>query len=41
LPGSFMSGQATWLVIGLALLVFGAWVLWGVARGRRSLGTTH
>ena len=41
LPGSIMSGQVTWLVIGLAVLVFGAWVLWSVVRDRRSLRTTH
>jgi hypothetical protein len=33
-PGSFMSGQVQFAVIGLVLLVVGGWLLWGVSRGR-------
>ncbi len=38
LPGSFMSGQLMWAIIGLVLVVIGVWLLWSLARGRRSLG---
>ena len=38
LPGSFMTGQLMWAIIGLVLLVVGAWLLWGVARAVRSIG---
>jgi hypothetical protein len=34
LPGSFMSGQSMWAIIGLVLLIFGAWMLWSLARNR-------
>lgn len=38
LPGSFMTGSRLWLVIGIAAVVAGGWLLWrGVtARGRGS-----
>jgi len=41
LPGSFMSGQAMWAIIGLVLLVVGGWLLWTVARDRRALGPSR
>ena len=31
--GSFMSGQTTWLVIGVILALVGAWVLWSLRAG--------
>jgi hypothetical protein len=34
IPGSFMTGQLMWAVIGLVLLVVGVWLLWSTARGR-------
>jgi hypothetical protein len=37
-PGSFMSGQAMWAIIGAALVVLGAWLLWSLWRSRGSLG---
>ena len=37
LPGSFMSGQSMWAIIGLVVLVFGAWMLWSLARARRTM----
>jgi hypothetical protein len=41
LPGSFMSGQSMWAIIGLVLLVVGAWLLWSLARARGSIGPTR
>jgi hypothetical protein len=41
LPGSVMSGQPMWAIIGLVLLVLGAWLLWSVSRDRRAVGTTR
>jgi hypothetical protein len=38
LPGSFMTGQMMWAIIGLVLLVVGGWLLWSVVRARRSVG---
>ena len=38
---SLMSGQAQWAVIGLVLVVVGAWLLWSFTRGRRSVGATR
>ena len=37
LPGSFMSGQSMWAIIGLVVRVFGAWMLWSLARARRTM----
>jgi hypothetical protein len=37
LPGSFMTGQMMWAIIGLVLLVVGGWLLWSVVRARRSV----
>ena len=34
LPGSFMSGQRQWAIIGLAVLLVGGWLLWSLVRGR-------
>jgi glucose dehydrogenase len=28
IPGSFMTGQAQWAVIGAVLVLLGAWLLW-------------
>jgi glucose dehydrogenase len=39
LPGSFMTGQRQWAVIGLVLLIVG-WLLWTVVRGRRAVGAS-
>jgi hypothetical protein len=36
LPGSLMSGQIQWAVIGAVLLVLGVWLLWGL-RSRRTV----
>jgi hypothetical protein len=41
LPGSFMSGQLTWAIIGLVLAVVGAWLLWSFVRSRGSIGATR
>jgi hypothetical protein len=35
LPGSVMSGQTMWAVIGTVLVVVGAWLVWSLVRGRR------
>ena len=32
LPGSFMSGQAMWAIIGLLVLIVGAWLVWSTTR---------
>jgi hypothetical protein len=32
LPGSFMTGQMQWAIIGAVLLVIGVWLLWGLRR---------
>jgi hypothetical protein len=32
--GSFMSGQTTWLVIGIILALLGVWLLWSLRAGR-------
>jgi hypothetical protein len=39
MPGSVMSGQQMWVIIGLVVLVVGAWLLWGVARERRTISS--
>jgi hypothetical protein len=36
IPGSFMTGQTQWAAIGLVLLAFGAWLLWGLRQRRRA-----
>jgi hypothetical protein len=33
-PGSFMSGQIQYAVLGLLLVVVGGWLLWTLARRR-------
>jgi hypothetical protein len=33
--GSFMSGQTTWLVIGIVLALLGVWLLWSLRAGGR------
>jgi hypothetical protein len=34
LPGSAMSGQSMWAIIGVVIALLGAWSLWSVARSR-------
>lgn len=41
LPGSFMTGDKTWAVIGLVLVVVGGWLLWSVARARSTVSATR
>ena len=36
LPGSFMSGQAMWAIIGLLVAAVGAWLVWSATRTRGS-----
>lgn len=36
LPGSFMSGQMQWAIIGLVVLALGGWLLWGLVQQRRA-----
>ena len=36
IPGSVMTGQMQWAIIGLVLLVLGAWLLWGLLQRRRA-----
>jgi hypothetical protein len=38
LPGSYMSGQAMWAIIGLVLVIVGGWLLWSLVRARRLHG---
>ncbi len=38
LPGSFMTGQLQWAIVGLVLLAIGLWLLWGLVQARRSAG---
>jgi hypothetical protein len=40
LPGSFMSGQRQWAIIGLGLLIVGGWLLWSLIRSRRAMGAS-
>lgn len=37
IPGSFMSGQPIYAVLGLIVAGLGAWLLWGL-RGRSEVG---
>jgi len=41
LPGSYMSGQSMWAIIGLVLLIVGGWLLWTLVRARASVGSTR
>jgi hypothetical protein len=41
LPGSLMSGQLMWAIIGLALVVVGVWLIWTFVRARGSVGVTR
>jgi hypothetical protein len=41
LPGSVMSGQAMWAIIGLVLVVVGGWLVWSVARARGATRATR
>jgi hypothetical protein len=38
LPGSIMSGQMMWAIIGLVLVVVGLWLIWTFVRSRSSMG---
>jgi hypothetical protein len=40
LPGSFMSGQRQWAIIGLVLLIVGGWLLWSLIRRRGAMGAS-
>ena len=39
LPGSIMSGQSMWTIIGLVVLVVGGWLLWSLIRARAAVGS--
>jgi hypothetical protein len=39
LPGSFMSGQIQFAVLGLLLVLVGGWLLWGLRRSRATAGS--
>jgi hypothetical protein len=41
LPGSVMSGQMMWAIIGLVLVLVGGWLLWSVVRARSATGVTR
>jgi len=34
IPGSFMTGQLQWAIVGAVLLVVAAWLLWSTFRTR-------
>ena len=36
IPGSVMTGQMQWAIIGLVLLALGGWLLWGLLQQRRA-----
>jgi len=36
IPGSVMTGQMQWAIIGLAVLAVGGWLLWGLVQQRRA-----
>ena len=38
LPGSIMSGQTMWLVIGIVLILLGGWLLWSLRAARGKIG---
>jgi hypothetical protein len=41
LPGSMMSGQLQWAIIGLVLVAVGGWLLWSLVRARGATGATR
>lgn len=41
LPGSYMSGQVQWAIIGLVVLFVGAWLLWSLRAGRKATSATR
>jgi hypothetical protein len=41
LPGSVMSGQLMWAIIGAVLVVVGGWLLRSVVRARSATGATR
>jgi hypothetical protein len=41
LPGSVMSGQMMWAIVGLALVVVGVWLITTFVRSRGSVGATR
>jgi hypothetical protein len=36
IPGSFMTGNPMWAIIGAVLVVVAAWLLWSFVQGRRA-----
>ena len=36
-PGSFMSGQSTWALIGVVVALVGTWLVWRAFRVRGAL----
>jgi hypothetical protein len=32
IPGSFMTGQLQWAIIGLVLVVVAVWLIWGAVK---------
>ena len=40
LPGSIMSGQTMWLVIGIVLILLGGWLLWSLRAARGKVGVS-
>jgi hypothetical protein len=39
IPGSFMTGQILWAIIGLIVLIVGAWLIWSAFGSGRPAGT--
>jgi hypothetical protein len=37
IKGAGMSGHGEWVVGGIVVLLFGAWLLWGIVRSRLSV----
>jgi hypothetical protein len=40
IPGSAMTGQMQWAIIGLVVLAVGGWLLWGLLQRRAPTSTT-
>ena len=40
LPGSAMSGHVIWAIIGLVVLIVGAWLVWNAVRSTIATRTT-
>lgn len=39
IPGSFMTGQLQWAIIGLVLVAVAVWLIWGAVRRFNRSGT--